>query len=79
MLGTDDEVRVEGANGAVIGTVAAQLVVEAFDQVKRRGGIDRLLSGAQPGERAGAPLRRVLSQSFAFGGSNAALVLEAAP
>ena len=27
---------------------------------------------------AAAPLRRVLSQSFAFGGSNAALVLEAA-
>ena len=34
---------------------------------------------ARPGEIAPAPLRRVLSQSFAFGGSNAALVLEAAP
>ena len=51
VLGTDDEVRVEGANRAVIGTVAAQLVEEAFDQVKRRVGIDRFLSGAQPGER----------------------------
>lgn len=34
---------------------------------------------AAPGEVAPSPLRRVLSQSFAFGGSNAALVLEAAP
>lgn len=32
-----------------------------------------------PGETAATPPRRVLSQSFAFGGSNAALVLEAAP
>ncbi|WP_295363448.1 beta-ketoacyl-ACP synthase [Arenimonas sp.] len=31
-----------------------------------------------PGTRAAAPPRRMLSQSFAFGGSNAALVLEAA-
>ena len=31
-----------------------------------------------PGERAAGPLRHVLSQSFAFGGSNAALVLGAA-
>lgn len=31
-----------------------------------------------PGERASQPLRHVLSQSFAFGGSNAALVLGAA-
>ncbi|TNJ34663.1 beta-ketoacyl-[acyl-carrier-protein] synthase family protein [Arenimonas terrae] len=30
-----------------------------------------------PGQRADAPLRHVLSQSFAFGGSNAALVLGA--
>lgn len=30
-----------------------------------------------PGERAARPLRHVLSQSFAFGGSNAALVLSA--
>ena len=29
-----------------------------------------------PGQRAGGPLRRVLSSSFAFGGSNAALLLE---
>lgn len=32
---------------------------------------------AAPGERAHAPLRHALSQSFAFGGSNAALVLGA--
>ena len=30
----------------------------------------------RPGERADAPLRHALSQSFAFGGSNAALLLE---
>jgi 3-oxoacyl-[acyl-carrier-protein] synthase-1 len=29
----------------------------------------------RPGERADAPLRHALSQSFAFGGSNAALIL----
>ena len=33
---------------------------------------------ARPGERSDAPLRHVLSQSFAFGGSNAALILSAA-
>ena len=32
----------------------------------------------RPGERASAPLRYALSQSFAFGGSNAALILGAA-
>ncbi|HSD16556.1 MAG TPA: beta-ketoacyl-ACP synthase [Thermomonas sp.] len=32
----------------------------------------------RPGERAAAPLRYALSQSFAFGGSNAALILGAA-
>ncbi len=31
----------------------------------------------EPGQRAAAPLRHVLSQSFAFGGSNAALLLGA--
>lgn len=33
---------------------------------------------AMPGERSERPLRHVLSQSFAFGGSNAALLLSAA-
>ncbi|GHB94363.1 beta-ketoacyl-ACP synthase [Thermomonas carbonis] len=33
---------------------------------------------AMPGERSERPLRHVLSQSFAFGGSNAALILSAA-
>ena len=32
---------------------------------------------SRPGERSHAPLRHVLSQSFAFGGSNAALILSA--
>ena len=32
---------------------------------------------ARPGETAAWPLRHLLSQSFAFGGSNAALVLGA--
>ena len=32
---------------------------------------------AMPGERSGRPLRHALSQSFAFGGSNAALILSA--
>ncbi|MCC6562775.1 MAG: beta-ketoacyl-[acyl-carrier-protein] synthase II, partial [Xanthomonadales bacterium] len=29
-----------------------------------------------PGQRLGRPLRNVLSNSFAFGGSNATLILE---
>jgi 3-oxoacyl-[acyl-carrier-protein] synthase-1 len=33
---------------------------------------------ATPGEVAGRPLRHALSQSFAFGGSNAALLLASA-
>jgi 3-oxoacyl-[acyl-carrier-protein] synthase-1 len=36
------------------------------------------LALAAPGARAARPLRHVLSQSFAFGGSNAALILSAA-
>jgi 3-oxoacyl-[acyl-carrier-protein] synthase-1 len=46
------------------------------------GAVDPALAAIHlvaPGECAPAPLRRVLSQSFAFGGSNAALVLEATP
>jgi 3-oxoacyl-[acyl-carrier-protein] synthase-1 len=34
------------------------------------------LTLVEPGSRIGRPLRRVLSNSFAFGGSNAALILE---
>ena len=34
-----------------------------------------LLNVAEPGMRLGRPLRNVLSNSFAFGGANAALVL----
>ncbi|WP_198937973.1 beta-ketoacyl-ACP synthase [Pelomonas sp. KK5] len=37
------------------------------------------LNLVQPGQRLGRPLRAVLSNSFAFGGSNAALVLTASP
>jgi 3-oxoacyl-[acyl-carrier-protein] synthase-1 len=33
---------------------------------------------AKPGESLGRPLKRVMSNSFGFGGSNAALILGAA-
>jgi 3-oxoacyl-[acyl-carrier-protein] synthase-1 len=36
------------------------------------------LSLVKPGESLGRPVKSVLSNSFAFGGSNAALVLERA-
>ncbi|MDH3444097.1 MAG: beta-ketoacyl-[acyl-carrier-protein] synthase II, partial [Deltaproteobacteria bacterium] len=35
-----------------------------------------VLNVAEPGTELGRPLRRALSNSFAFGGTNAALVLE---
>ena len=51
MLGADDEVGVERPGGAGVRPRAGQLVQEALDEVERRVGLDRLLAGAQAGER----------------------------
>ena len=51
VLGSDDEVGVERPSRARIGPRAGQLVEEALGEVERRIRLDRLVAGAEPGER----------------------------
>ena len=66
MLGPDDEVRIERPCRAGVRPLPVELVQEAFDEVERRVGLDRVLAGAQPRE-GGQRGRRERGQCASIG------------